>query len=254
MAESYWVIKRLLSFLYQKRLVPLEGVYLMNGGKKAGRLFVEHLDAPQGLSFSTICLPIARWGNRLSALLQAIADEKLYLRHLPIFKEEERSVTSGRFLMGLVGLESTLDRLGIHVKHSQKHINANNRAKETILSLGDNAHGEEKAVYRRLLKILSDGNDENLERRIAIAIDDNRKQISNFFVLESLGPDTNAIAKILAHARNKFAHGDLDIDLALENAEQMHFLTLFILYLQLVSVGFDKDEVSGIVSGILFAH
>lgn len=254
MAESYWVTRRLLSFLYQKRFVPLEGVYLMSGGKKAGRLFVETSKSPEGFSMRTKCIPISDWGNKLSALLQTIADGKLYLRHLPVFKEEERSITSGRFLMALVGLESTLDRLGIHVEHSKKHIEAKSGVRGAIQKLAGEAHGKEKEIYRQILKSISNDNDENFEQRIAMAISENAKQISNFFALESLGPDEKAVAKELARVRNKFAHGDLDVDLTLESAEQMHFLTLLILYLQLLSVGFSKDEASMIVPEILFSH
>ena len=66
--------------------------------------------------------------------------------------------------------------------------------------------------------------------------------------------DIPTIAKDLSDVRNDLAHGDLNADLGLKTDNQMHFLMLYILYLQLRMIGFDKKEASEIVPQILFYH
>ena len=66
--------------------------------------------------------------------------------------------------------------------------------------------------------------------------------------------DNPSIAKDLSDVRNDLAHGNLNADLGLKADYQMHFLMLYILYLQLKMIGFDKKEASQIVPQILFRH
>ena len=61
-------------------------------------------------------------------------------------------------------------------------------------------------------------------------------------------------AKDIADVRNTLAHGKMDKGLTAKNALQMHFLVLFILYLQLLAIGFGKDEAAQTVPNILFSH
>lgn len=89
--------------LYQKRLFPLEQVLLRKAGKNVGNLFAERIEDIQKYELEVQRIPIIGWNDRLSALLQRIADGKIYLRHLPIFKEDERLFTPRKFLMALLG-------------------------------------------------------------------------------------------------------------------------------------------------------
>lgn len=158
-----------------------------------------------------------------------IADGKIYLRHLPIFEDDERSVTSGRFLMAVVGLEDSLDSLDIHVLHDEKHLAEIGRARKALLELGEKAKGDEKRIYKRFANSLE--RDENFQNRIIVAIRNNTEQIANFFPLSSFGDNILSLAKDLADARNTLAHFKMDKDLTANNALQMHFLVLFIFYL-----------------------
>ena len=251
MERSYWLIKQFLTFLFQKTNVPIDDVYLRHNEKNIGHLFVERLEKSE-ISFLGIkCIQICILHGKTDRLLQLLADKELYLRHIPIFKEEEKTYTPSRFLMALVGLENTLNYMDIHVKHSEKHLRAINRAKNKISKLADESTGDEKRIYTRFLETLN--RDENLESRIRIALDDDKEHINNFFPLDILG-DVNTIAKDLSDVRNDLAHGDLNVDLGLKANYQMHFLMLYVLYLQLKIIGFDKKEASMIVPQILFRH
>ena len=251
MKESYWLIKKFLTFLFQKANVPIDDIYLRTNEKNIGQLFVERLDKSKVSFLGIKCIQTNILNGKIDCLLQLIVDKKLYLRHVPTFKEEEKSYTPGRFLMALVGLENTLDYMDVHVKHGEKHLSAINEAKNELSKLVNESTGDEKRIYNRFLEQLD--RDENLESRIRVSLEDDKEHINNFFPLNILGDITN-IAKDLSDVRNDLAHGDLNADLGLKANYQMHFLMLYILYLQLKMIGFDKKEASEIVPQILFRH
>ena len=250
--ETYWLMKKTLTFIYQKRIVPLEDVYLRSGANNIGKLYVEKLERSKYISFTSKCLPVFGWDDKFSNLLQAIADDKVYLRHVPIFKDDEKSVTPGRFLMGLVGLENVLDLTCVHVLHDDKHLKAVESVKRNITKLVNDSTGKEKKIYKGILEQVE--RDENFEGRIKMSLEENCEFISNFFALGMLGDNSSSIAKDLAKARNSLAHGSLDVDLSMKSSYQMQFLMLYILYLQLEIIGFTKQEACEIVPHILFEH
>ena len=251
MKESYGIIKKFLTFLFQWTNVPIDNIYLRVNEKNVGQLFVERLEKSKASFFGIKCIQTNILNGKIDCLLQLIADKKLYLRHVPMFKDEEKKYTPGRFLMALVGLENTLDLMDIHVTYDNKHLVAIYNAKGKLKELATESSGDEKKIYKRFLKQLD--KNENLESRILASLNEDEKYIKNFFPLDILGTIPK-IAKDLSDVRNDLAHGDLNADLSLKADYQMHFLMLYILYLQLKMIGFDKKSASEIVPQILFKH
>ena len=251
MKESYWVIKKFLTFLFQKANVPIDDIYLRNNENNIGQLFVEHLEKSK-ISFLGIkCIQTNILNGKTDNLLQLLADKKLYLRHVPMFRDEEKTYTPGRFLMALAGLENTLDLMNIHVTRSEKYKEATNNVIDKLNNLVSESTGDEKEIYRFFIKQLR--RNEAFKSRIFVSLEEDRKYVSNFFPLDILGDNSN-IAEDLSKVRNKLAHGDLNADLGLKADYQMNFLMLYILYLQLKMIGFDKKSASEIVPQILFRH
>ena len=249
--DTYWVIKNFFAFLFQKTHVPIDSIYLRTNGKNIGQLFVDYLEKDSTVFLGIKCIKINTLKRNVDNLLQLLADNKIYLRHIPMFKDEEKLYTPGRFLMALVGLENTLDLMNVHVIHDDRHIFAINNARNKIMELSNQSTGDEKKIYKRILNQLQ--KNENFESRILVSLNEDKDYIVNFFPLDILG-DTPNIAKDLSDARNDLAHGDLNVDLGLKATYQMYFLILYILYLQLKMIGFDKKEASEIVPQILFRH
>ena len=251
MKESYWLIKKFLTFLFQKANVPIDDIYLRNNEKNIGQLFVEHLEKSKISFFGIKCIQTYILNEKTDQLLQLLADKKLYLRHVPMFKDEEKTYTPGRFLMALAGLENTLNLMNVHVTHSEKHKRATDNVIDKLKSLTSESTGDEKEIYKFFIKQLR--RNEAFKSRIFASLEEDREYVSNFFPLDILGNNSN-IAEDLSKVRNKLAHGDLNADLGLKADYQMHFLMLYILYLQLKMIGFDKKSASEIVPQILFRH
>ena len=92
-----------------------------------------------------------------------------------------------------------------------------------------------------------------LSNRIYKTIKDNEKEINYFFNISVLGKDANIISKNLAKYRNKIAHGDLDYEFPNNCGYYLQFISLVILYLQLLKIEFTPEEAKDIVPQIMFA-
>lgn len=251
MEDIYWTTRKFFAFVYQRREVPIIDVVLFNNDSIVGHLFIQkHLDENKVL-FGTKCLQIGSWQDKLSNLFQALVDKKIYMRHLPSFEKEKRDYSTSRFLMTIIGFESTLNTCRIKAKHSNSHKDAVTTVKHELNNLFENSKGDVKKEYKRLIKSLQD---ERFVDKAITAIKENIDYISNFYQLKQLGGSISEIAERMSKSRNNFAHGDLDEDLNVEHAKQCDFLDLFILYLQLTYIGFGKKEASEIVPQIMFEH
>ena len=251
MEDIYWTARKFLAFIYQRKEVPIIDIALFNNDSIIGHLFVrKHLDENRIL-FGVKCLWVDSWNEKLSNLFQALVDKKIYLRHLPSFEKEKHDYTASRFLMTIVGFESTLNICQIKANYSNKHKEAIQKVRDDLNKSVETSTGEVKKEYKRLLKSLKD---ERFEDKVVAAIIDNIDYISSFYPLSIIGNSASAIAEKMSKSRNSFAHGDLDEDLSVEHANQCNFLDLFILYLQLRYIGFTEEEASGIVPQILFEH
>lgn len=249
--DIYYVMKKMFIFAYQEKEVPLLDVLLFEGEEKVGHLFIEKESEKQTFEIDHHCLGIGSWNEKASSLLQALSDNKIYLRHLPLIKKDKTMYTPSRFLITVVGLESVLNEIGIKTNHKEKHKLAIENIQNTIKKHLETASGYEKKEYKRLLEILSD---ERFEDKVLVAINENKDYISNFFLLSTIGKTNEEIANLIAKSRNYFAHGYLDEELNNKHVQICNFLDLFILYLQLLQIGFDKSEASQIVPLVLFGY
>ena len=242
MENVYWTMKALFSFAFQNKGAPIDDVLLFKDGTVVGHMFVENHTNNRDAFFGAKRMFVIDWGrDYLSAFLQAVSDKQIYLRHLPTSEEERRYYTVGRFLLSAIGLENVLNANGIHAEHSDTHKRAIDEIKSELQIMCNKASGKKKD---KLKSLISRCDDEPLESRIIVALRDNKRYIENFFPLRFVGQNDGEIANSIQHARNKFAHGVLDETLGIKHAMLCDFLGLFILYMQLIYIGYSKEEAS----------
>lgn len=92
-----------------------------------------------------------------------------------------------------------------------------------------------------------------LSNRIYKIIKDNEKEINNFFNISILGKNAEIISKDIANYRNKIAHGNLKYELPNNCDYYLQFISLVILYLQLLKIEFALEEAKVIVLQIMFS-
>ena len=244
MEDIYWTFRTTLSFLYQRKDVPILDSVLISDDSLIGHLFIQKSDVNNSASLGVKCLQVMGWGDKLSNLFQAIVDKKIYSRHLPYYEKERNTYNASRYLMTVIGLESTIDTCGIKVQHSSKHQAAINEVTEELTKLRESSNRIKRKEYN---KIIFNYNNDRFEDKINAAIKENIDYITNFYNINQLVSKSTLLGAKIAKSRNKFAHGNLEEDLNEEHVNQCGFLDLFILYLQLLYIGFSKKEASEIV-------
>ena len=249
--DIYWTIRKFFVFMFQIKEPPIVETYLLDNNEVVGHLFIKKNKVEPKFSRKVKCLEINSWEDNLSCLFQALVDKKLYLRHLPEYDDEKHKYTPSRYLSTVVGLESSLNILGIKANYSIEHVRAIKKVRNELQKLIESSKGKEKQEYKRLLKST---NDERFVDKVLAAIKENKDYINNFFILSRLDDDINIVAEDISKSRNHFAHGYLEEDLNIKHADQCDFMDLFILYLQLLYVGFTKKDASQTVPLIIFEH
>lgn len=248
--DIYWTIRKFFVFMFQIKEPPIVETYLLDNNKIVGHLFIRKNKVEPKFSRKVKCLEINSWEDKLSNLFQALVDKKIYLRHLPDLDSQKREYSASRFLVTIIGFESALDALNIKADYSEEHRKAIDEVKKEINFLKDRSGNRyEKKEYSSILNNLEY---DRLECRYENAFKKNEEYIKNFYVFSNLGESIQEVSQELAHSRNNFAHGNLDEDLSWKHANYCDFLDLFILFLQLVSIGVSKDIAYQIVPQIMF--
>lgn len=249
--DIYWTIRKFFVFMFQIKEPPIVETYLLDNNKIVGHLFIRKNKVEPKFSRKVKCLEINSWEDKLSNLFQALVDKKIYLRHLPEYGDEKHKYTPSRYLSTVVGLESSLNTLGIKADYSIEHVRAIKNVRIELQKLIESSKGKEKQEYKRLLKST---NDVRFVDKVLAAIKENKDYINNFFILSRLDENINIVAEDISKSRNHFAHGYLEEDLNIKHADQCDFMDLFILYLQLLYVGFTKKDASQTVPLAIFEH
>lgn len=249
--DIFWTMRKFFAFVYQIKEISLSDVILFENDVVVGRAFIQKFADNRQAFLGIKCLQIGFWEEKLSNLFQALVDRKIYLRHLPEYGDNKHKYTPNRYLSTVVGLESSLNTLGVKANHSEKHRKAIEIVRAELQALVNKSTGKLRQEYKRLLKTTRG---ERFVDKVMTSLEDNKDYIDNFFQIRRLGTSNSHIAEEISKSRNHFAHGYLDEDLNSKHAEQCDFMNLFILYLQLLYIGFSRKEASEIVPQVLFDH
>lgn len=249
--DTFWTMRKLFAFIYQRKEIPLSDVVLFENDVVIGHAFIQKFVDDKQMLFGVKCLQIGFWKDKLSNLFQALVDRKIYLRHLPEYDDDKHKYTPSRYLSTVVGLENALNTLGVKANHSDNYKKAIETVRAELQKHIDESTGKVKQEYKRLLKSIKE---ERFVDKVLTALVDNKDYINNFFQSGRLGTNITQIAEDISKSRNHFAHGYLDEDLSTKHAEQCDFMDLFILYLQLLYIGFSQKDASEIVPFVLFGH
>lgn len=145
-------------------------------------------------------------------ILNDIAVDNIYLRHLPETYRAGRHINAARFVMVTAAFEWEFRRLYPDgVKKSDAKIAAENSVSEEINKLVDSTSGRKKSIYKFLKKLVKS---DSLQSEVIQIGKDFSKIIGIFgdrlYSLNGYELNYNEMGKRIADQRNHFAHGDLD--------------------------------------------
>ena len=250
--DLYDIIKKFIQYLCYRRNVIIEdiNIYMSTENGKNRKIG----------TFETINNDIIQEADKIlenrfisyeyikgceNNILQSIADESLYMRHLPMTYKEGKKENEATFIMTTAAFEWEFKKLYKNgIPHSEKTKEAKEKSTNEIEKLIKISKGKEKKIYKNLLKFISlEGFAENLE----YACNDLNEIIYPFgerlYELNNEKLDYKKMGERLSKQRNHFAHGDLDkefIGLALLD---LIFLKEIVYAMQMRRFGISNENI-----------
>lgn len=169
-------------------------------------------------------------------LLSDIAENKLYMRHIPDSYESGRRINEARFVLITAAFEWEFSRLYPDgVIKSSRTINAENKCKAQLSELIEQNTGKAKAIYKHFLKQLEDEGSLP-EKVIQIGKDFTELTVDfgeGLYRLNHSKLVYSEMAERLSSQRNHFAHGDLNKEFIGDSLLDLIYLEWVIYAIQL---------------------
>lgn len=177
-------------------------------------------------------------------ILQAIIDEKIFIRHIPENEIKRNQVTPQSFIIVSSAFEWEFSQL-FHdgVKHRDAKINQIEEIKKDLLQLSNNYNKQKKKIIDKILENI--GKD-NLESKL-IYTNEELKDVSEIFLQHLCGlnhiENKNKIFTNLQKLRNDFAHGNMEIDIDSDGFVGIIYLERLVYAMQLKRFGLDDNNI-----------
>ena len=254
----WYIAKEFLQFLCRRKNICLDNMELFapdGNGKydEFATLYVTRNKAETDIDALTSGRFISQRhiAGATGAILSDIANNQMYLRHLPASYSERGQVDAARFVMVTAAFEWEFKRLYPQgVPKTQKRKEAEERVFAQIEALKESSHGVEKAIYKSLLKSIE--RYLSLENKIEIIGKDLSEILDVFgkqiYELNDLQLSYSETGKRLGSQRNDFAHGNLDHDFKVESLLDVAFLEKVIYAMQLKIAGVEDWKIQSAVN------
>lgn len=188
-------------------------------------------------------------------ILADIADNLLYLRHLPETYKSGRLIDASRFIMIMAAFEWEFKRMYPDgIPKDSNTIQIENEAMEAIEDLINKSKGKLKKKYKFLKNLISS---DNLQSKIIKTGNDFDDAIGNFgknlYELNNEILDYSKMGDRLANQRNNFAHGNLNKDFIGFSLLDLIYLEYIIYAMQLRYYGISDINIRKAINN-LFVH
>lgn len=218
-------------------------LYVLDGGEKADI---------QGLKDGQYINQVYISGHE-GQILADIADDKLYLRHLPDSLESSKHIDAARFVMITAAFEWEFDRLFPDgIEKSQQRIDAEHEVSQKLNELIDMSSGKTKKIYKSLLRCIEFS--PSLANKIEKIGSDMGALLEPFgqplYSLNKEQLNYADMGKRIGDQRNHFAHGDLDEDFIGLSLLDLIFLQRIIYAMQLKSSGIENQEIQRAINDL----
>lgn len=246
------IAKEYISYLCYRKNVIFDEIELSTpyeGGKYAkfaSLIIIDEDNEPEERALkSNRCIKQIHLDEQESRILQDIADNTLYLRHLPASYESGRHIDASRFVMITAAFEWEFRRMmpdGLPKSESRKQ--AEEKASTAIDALIASRTGKEKDIYKFLRKLIGAA---SLQNEIVSACEE-LDSIVGVFGKRLYGMNKEELVytdmgKRLSDQRNHFAHGDIDKDFIGTSLLDLIFLEYIIYAMQLKYYGVSDVDI-----------
>lgn len=248
----WWIAREFVRFLCYRKNVFIPKVELatpLEGGKHETFATMYLIGQDGETEFDT--LKRGRYIKQVhitgheGEILSDIADDNLYLRHLPDTFQAGRHINAARFIMITAAFEWEFRRLYPNgVKKSVATIEAEEAISDHIQERIDETGGKQKKIYRFLKRLVKS---DSLQSEI-IQMGRDFSEIIDIFgnhIYKLNGEELKyaEMGQRLADQRNHFAHGDLDRDFIGLSLLDLIYLEYVVYAMQLKHYGVQNIEI-----------
>lgn len=247
-----------LKFITYRRSVTFNDIYLKkeinNSGiyQKTGKIYLENIksnytEEDKVIRNRLITLPVLE--NQLGNLLEKLAENKIYIKHIPLNSEDKRTITPARIIMSTAGFEWQF-----HFTYNDQNTENDEKyedQKEEIINFFEEKikqnTGKKKKYFKSYKKLFLKS-DMTLSNKLNWALNEFKDVLDIFITpLYKLHNITdvkyNDIAERLQTERNNVAHGNIDKDF--DSLVILDLLVLEWLYYAMVlhNVGISREKI-----------
>ena len=174
-----------------------------------------------------------------------IANDMLYIRHIPETDESGRQIDAAKFIMITAAFEWEFRKIFPEgIKKSEKTVEIEDQAEKAIQELIDLSSGKLKKKYRFLKKLIRS---DSLQDEVIYTGNQLGKVIDVFgkrlYELNNGTLNYTEMGQRLADQRNHYAHGDLDKDFIGESLSDVVFMRYVVYAIQLSRFGIDEKSI-----------
>lgn len=226
--DLYQIVEKMLKFMFNTKHISSQNcavlsLYESGHSHKSGDLYTPE---PYLSTIEDIIVEKKKYIKydylkcSFSEIMQDIADDKLYLRHLPNDYEDSRIITPSRFVMIVSGFENLFElKYPQGVVHSKSTIQKNKKFIQLIEQFKETANLNSD-MRRQFDRIVNDIERDSVKTRLEYVYKCNKDLIDFFakfpFQLNHVTFDFKEVATNVQKYRNLFAHGgifdDFDIN------------------------------------------
>ncbi|MBJ7540990.1 hypothetical protein JG537_04560 [Streptococcus sp. SL1232] len=250
----YEIARQFIQFLCYRRNIVFNGVNLVSNKVKIGIMYE---------SSEVICESTPEKRGYISAnlieehavdILNCIAEDRLFLRHIPKNYEESTVVDVASFLSVMTAFEWEFKKKypNIDDQKSQKATVAENAVEEEIVKLIESSTGREKAIYKKLRKSIRSFTP--LNQKIQLIFKDYQDEIELFgkklYLRNNEEFNINNISSRLAEQRNDFAHGNLDKEFNSTTIIDIILMEFIIYIMQLSYCGVESVNIKKAINDL----
>lgn len=257
--ELYRIAKEFIQFLCNRRNVSFTDIRLSNNQGKVGEFNV----IEESIEIEMKPLKDGRYIQQKyiagyeGKILEDIAENNLYLRHLGKSFSDSRIIDAASFVLRTAAFEWEFSRLFSEDEwKSDQRKKLEEEASKELERLIETSTGRLKKIYKDLKK--SAVSYLSLSQKISQIFEEYGAALLDLFgqsmyKLNNISYNHSEIGERIGKQRNNFAHGNLDKEFINESLLDVVFLEQIVLAMQLQYFGIDEIETQKIINEV-FHH
>ena len=257
--ELYRIAKEFIQFLCNRRNVSFTDIRLSNNQGKVGEFNVigENIEIEMKPLKDGRYIQQKYIAGYEGKILDDIAENNLYLRHLGKSFSDSRIIDAASFVLRTAAFEWEFSRLFSEDEwKSEQRKKLEEEAGKELERLIESSTGKLKQIYKDLKK--SAVSYLSLSQKISQIFEEYGVTILDKFgrymyKLNNISYDHSEIGERVGKQRNNFAHGNLDKEFINESLLDVVFLEQIVLAMQLQYFGIDEIKTKKIINEV-FRH